>query len=540
MKKKFLLFLLFALVFASLLCVSAFAVSGDCGAGVRYDLDTSAGLLVISGEGNMANYPSFSTPWYSSRKSIVSVVVQEGVKSIGEYAFSGCTNLMSVQIASSVGSIGKFAFYNCSSLREIVLPGALKSMGSFVFSGCSALDKISFDGTTSQWNAVSKGTGWNQNAGSATLDGKYTLDCLKDSTILYFGSCGTDSNWTLDANGLLMISGSGLMYDYCSSMPGWYDVRDQVKSVVIANGVSSVGQSAFIECSSLRSVSLPNSITYIGDAAFWGCSSIVEIEIPANVSSFGKYAFYGCALLSDISVDSDNTFFSDIDGVLFDKNAKKLICYPAGANRNAYSVPESVTAIASSAFSNCVKLSSITLPATVAEIGEGAFSGCSSLKKIYIPASCTVINAQTFYGCTSLESVTFTNTLFAVFEGAFENCNSLGTIYFMGEGSEWDNVMLADGWDRGLSGYVVEFIYGINYGDANGDGAIDNKDLVRIKKYIASYDWDTGTSDVEVGAGADATGDGEIDNKDLVRLKKYIAAFDWDTGTSSVILGPGA
>ncbi len=78
----------------------------------------------------------------------------------------------------------------------------------------------------------------------------------------------------------------------------------------------------------------------------------------------------------------------------------------------------------------------------------------------------------------------------------------------------------------------------IVYGDATGDGIVDGKDLVRLKKYIAAYDFDTGESSVEIDPGADATGDGIVDGKDLVRLKKYIAAYDFDTGTSSVVLGP--
>ncbi len=76
------------------------------------------------------------------------------------------------------------------------------------------------------------------------------------------------------------------------------------------------------------------------------------------------------------------------------------------------------------------------------------------------------------------------------------------------------------------------------YGDATGDGIVDNKDLVRIKKYLAAYDYETETSDVEIAPGADATGDGLVDNKDLVRLKKYLAGLDYDTGESDVILGP--
>ena len=81
---------------------------------------------------------------------------------------------------------------------------------------------------------------------------------------------------------------------------------------------------------------------------------------------------------------------------------------------------------------------------------------------------------------------------------------------------------------------VIDFVYG----DATGDSAVDGFDVIRLKKYLANYDYDTETSTVEIGFGADANGDGKVDGFDVIRLKKYLADYDYETGDSSVVLGP--
>ena len=151
MKKKLIVFSLFALAITALLCISALAagdIQGECGSGVRYELDLSTGELVISGNGYMSNYSAYTVPWYSNRHLVRSVVVEDGVMSIGDYAFSGCLSLSDVQIADSVEYIGNYAFYDCSSLDSIVLPWLVKSLGNYCFFGCVKLDEINYGGTT--------------------------------------------------------------------------------------------------------------------------------------------------------------------------------------------------------------------------------------------------------------------------------------------------------------------------------------------------------------------------------------------------------
>ncbi len=141
-----------------------------------------------------------------------------------------------------------------------------------------------------------------------------------------------------------------------------------------------------------------------------------------------------------------------------------------------------------------------------------------------IPGSVTSVGSSSFNECSSLESITY--------KGTEEKWSTVT------KGSNWDKDA---GCDTAKGTYMLVFSPpAFTYGDATGDGIVDGKDLVRIKKYIAGYDFDMGISDVDIETGADANGDGVIDGKDLVRLKKYIAGFDFDTGKSDVELGPVA
>ena len=176
-------------------------------------------------------------------------------------------------------------------------------------------------------------------------------------------------------------------------------------SITIPNSVTSIKKSAFERCS-LTSISIPNSVTSIGEWAFAYCSSLTSISIPNSVTSIGYQAFVDCASLVEISVEYGNQKFSSVNGVLFDKNKKTLICYPAGKNGTLYDIPQSVTSIGGYAFAYCSSLTSITIPEGVTSIGEYAFAYCSSLTSITIPKGVTSIEYYAFRGCSSLKSVT--------------------------------------------------------------------------------------------------------------------------------------
>ena len=199
--------------------------------------------------------------------------------------------------------------------------------------------------------------------------------------------------WTLDADGTLNISGMGAMkdYGYDSNRNPVYK-NSNVKKVVIEDGVTSIGESAFFYCSSLTSITIPDSVTSIGDYAFFNCSSLTSITIPDSVTSIGESAFYGCSSLTSITI------------------------------------PDGVTSIGNTAFSYCSSLTSITIPDSVTSIGDYAFRNCSSLTSITIPNSVTSIGNNTFRLCKSLTIITIPDSVTSIGESAFDNCKNLKTI----------------------------------------------------------------------------------------------------------------
>ena len=172
------------------------------------------------------------------------------------------------------------------------------------------------------------------------------------------GAKGSNLTWTLDSEGVLTISGSGDMHGYGSSDAPWYGSRSRVKSAVIAEGVTSIGESAFENCRSLTSVTIPNSVTSIGWSAFFYCKSLTSVTIPDSVTSIGGGAFAWCTSLTGIWVTEGNSHYSsDASGVLFSKDKTTLVQYPGAFA--AYAIPDSVTSIGDGAFASCTSLTDV-------------------------------------------------------------------------------------------------------------------------------------------------------------------------------------
>ncbi|MEE1003139.1 MAG: leucine-rich repeat domain-containing protein [Acutalibacteraceae bacterium] len=169
------------------------------------------------------------------------------------------------------------------------------------------------------------------------------------------------------------------------------------------------------------------SVTSIGDWAFSDCTSLTSVTIPNSVTSIGSSAFDSCTLLTSINVDESNSNYCDIDGVLFNKDKTTILAYPNG-KATTYSLPDSVTSIGDRAFSNCTALKSVTIGNGVTSIGDRAFERCTSLTSITIPDSVTSIDYCAFEICTSLTSVTIGNSVTSIGIGAFRYCESLTSI----------------------------------------------------------------------------------------------------------------
>lgn len=209
------------------------------------------------------------------------------------------------------------------------------------------------------------------------------------------GTCGQNLTWNL-SNGVLTISGTGAMYDYDSNSP-WYNQRESITSIIINNGVTSIGDVSFASCTYLTSVNIPNSVTSIGNCAFSSCQSLTSVVIPNSVQSIGWGAFNACYSLTFINISNNITSIEH-----------RTFSYCSSLT--SVSIPNSVTNIEENAFFNCSGLTSINIPTSVSSIGATAFCGCYGLISVTAPASIFEAEEYNWTGYTrSLQSVTFTS-----------------------------------------------------------------------------------------------------------------------------------
>lgn len=189
---------------------------------------------------------------------------------------------------------------------------------------------------------------------------------------------------------------------------GWqtFAYCPRLTNMPISKGVREIGGGTFIECLGLVDVTIPDGVKVIADKTFFGCASLTTIAIPNSVTNIGDMAFADCSGLTAIHVDVANPSYSSLDGVLFDKNRTVLIRYPAG-RAGSYTIPDTVTLIQHSAFSDCGGLTQVRIPNGVTRIEHRAFFGCAALNSVTLPATVEYIGEADFLGCTKLHDLYF-------------------------------------------------------------------------------------------------------------------------------------
>ena len=273
-------------------------------------------------------------------------------------------------------------------------------------------------------------------------------------------SISGEMKWRLEDDGELVISAASLkgrMQDFLQdatfpfSNAPWNNKRDNITSVMIEDGITRIGDHAFLGCYNLRSITIPDSVVHIGRSAFNGCTSLKNISIPRNVASMGNYVFSRCANLSDIQVSTSNEHYCSLDGILFNREKTELLCYPSGNGNVKYTIPNTVIRIGNSAFSRCDSLNyielpysiscidnyafdgcsilnEVTIPVSVTKIGKGAFRGCDNMRMVTIPASITIIDDYVFYFCKRLSKAILPEGIISIGDLAFCGCHDLRSI----------------------------------------------------------------------------------------------------------------
>lgn len=227
---------------------------------------------------------------------------------------------------------------------------------------------------------------------------------------------------------------------------------DNAAVLSISPGVTSIGKLAFSCCGSVTEVTLPDTVSFLGVSAFRGCESLLSFSFPDSILEIEGNPLGACPKLTDIQVSADHPTLEIVDGVLFDKLKKQLICYPkalvkkpytysipegtkdiascafAFVNLTAIDIPNSVVTIGDYAFDFCFSLTSIIIPEGVTSIGNGTFSCCTRLTSVVIPEGVTSIGWNVFDQCSSLTNVVIPEGVTSIGMGAFQRCSSLTSV----------------------------------------------------------------------------------------------------------------
>ncbi|MBQ6708097.1 MAG: leucine-rich repeat protein [Clostridia bacterium] len=391
-----------------LLKTTAASYTGKCGDSVNWSLDTSTGVLNITGTGDMATWTTKeAVPWNSYRANVKSVKIADTVTSIGNFAFSSCTKLTSVTMGTGIKTIGKAAFSFCSTLASISIPNSVTSIEMGAFSSCVKLASVSIPASV-------------RNIGDS-------------------------------------------VFEYCTSLKT-ISIPDTVTSI----GEGAFLDCGYYSTSDNWS----NSVLYIGNHLIRAKKDVASsYTIKSGTKTIARFAFSACTGLTSLTASADNANFSSEGGVLFNKDKTVLVQYPIGKTTSSYTIPstvkniaygafgytssklttinipDSITAIDKGAFMFANGITKVTIGNSVTRIGEEAFALCAELAEVVIGNSVTEIAEDAFYCCRKLKTVRIGYSVKTIGAEAFGACHYLNKVYYASTKADWKNVSVAAGND---------------------------------------------------------------------------------------------
>jgi|GEM_PF-821756 len=360
---------------------------------------------------------------FSGNKNLKSVIIGNSVTSIGDFAFSDCTGLIRISIGNSVESIGAYAFDGCTGLTSITIPGSVTSIEMGAFDNCTGLNKVNITDISS-WCNITFSYGLSNPlyyAHNLYINDEIITDLIIPDGVTSIG------DWAFrDCTGLTSV----IIPNSVTSIGYWaFNGCTGLTSVTIGNGITTLSGFSFRGNTNLKSVIIGNSVKSIDDYAFYDCTGLTSISIGESVESIGNYAFDGCTDLTSIAIPDSVTSigywaFNGCTGLkkvnTTDISSWCNISFSNGGSNPLY--------YAHSLYINDERITDLIIPDNVASIGGSAFYGYTSLVSIDIPDSVTRIDDYAFYDCTGLTSIAIPDSVTGIGNHAFDGCTSLASI----------------------------------------------------------------------------------------------------------------